>query len=430
MIKRYSTSQMAEIWADEHRFRYWLRVEKAVARVEERLGIIPKGLSECLKEVDDVDPERVRKIEAQTEHEVTAFLQAVWEKAPCSKEYLHYGLTSYDVVDTALTLRILQACDVLAKDLNKLNKTLAELALKHKRTPALGRTHGRGAEPITFGVRALSWYSEGLRVTEGLEHARSIAARGRISGTVGTFTVLDPAVEKETLKELGLEPEPVATQVIPRDRHATLLFALALVGTWLERISLNIRLGQLEGLDELFEPFKERQTGSSAMPHKRNPVITERVCGLARILRSNVQAGLENVALWHERDISHSSVERVILSDSFNLAHYLVRKMQGVINGLKVEVDRMKEILDGTGGTFFAQRLLLALIRKGLAREDAYKLVQELAFKTKEQGQSFDLLARKKKEINEKLSEAELNEIFSLERFLEGIEVLYRRMNL
>ena len=430
MIKRYSTSEMSEIWADEHRFRYWLRVEKAVARAEEELGIIPKGLSECLADVEDVDPERVREIEQETEHEVTAFLQAVWEKAECSKEYLHYGLTSYDVVDTALTLRILEACDVLETEIAELNKILADLAVKHKKTPVLGRTHGRGAEPITFGVRALSWYSEGLRTAEELTHVRSKSARGRISGTVGTFTVLPPICEELALKELGLEPEPVATQVIPRDRHATLLFALALVGTWLERISLNIRLGQLEGLDELFEPFKERQTGSSAMPHKRNPVITERVCGLARILRSNVQAALENVALWHERDISHSSVERVILADSFNLAHYIIRKMQGVIKGLKVEVDRMKEILDGTGGAFFAQRLLLALIKKGMARQEAYELVQKLAFKTKEQGQSFDLLARKKKEINEKLSEAELNEIFSLERFLEGIEVLYRRMNL
>jgi adenylosuccinate lyase len=430
MIKRYSTSQMTEIWADERRFRYWLRVEKAVARAQEELGIIPKGLSECLADLEDVDPERVREIERETEHEVTAFLAAVWEKAECSKEYLHYGLTSYDVVDTALTLRILQACDVLETEIAELNKNLADLAVKHKDTPALGRTHGRGAEPITFGVRALSWYSEGLRVAEELRHARSKSARGRISGTVGTFTVLAPICEELALKELGLEPEPVATQVIPRDRHATVLFALALTGTWLERIALNIRLGQLEGLDELFEPFRKRQQGSSAMPHKRNPVITERVCGLARILRSNVQAGLQNVALWHERDISHSSVERVILADSFNLAHYLVRKMQEVIKGLNVEVDRMKEILDSTGGAFFAQRLLLGLIRKGLARQDAYKLVQELAFEAKEQGQSFDLLARKDKKITGKLSEAELNEVFSLERFLEGIEVLYKRMNL
>lgn len=430
MIERYSTPEMKEIWADEHRFRYWLRVERAVAKAEEKLDIIPRGLSECLADVTDVDYKRVAEIEEQTEHEVTAFLQAVWEQAPCSREYLHYGLTSYDVVDNALTLRILQACQVLEKDLSELNQILADLAVKHKLTPALGRTHGRGAEPITFGVRALSWYSEGLRTLDGLQHARGVSARGRIAGTVGTFTVLPPAVEEEALKDLGLEPEPVATQVIPRDRHATLLFALALIGTWLERMAVNIRLGQLEGLDELYEPFKERQTGSSAMPHKRNPVITERVCGLARILRSNVQAGLENVALWHERDISHSSVERVILTDSFNLAHYLVRKMKGVTGKLRVEVDGMKRILDGTAGTFFAQRLLLALIRKGTTREQAYKLVQKTAFAVKEQGQSFDALARKDAGVTEKLNEAELNEVFSLERFMKEVDFLYKRLGL
>jgi adenylosuccinate lyase len=430
MIERYSTPEMQEIWADEHRFRYWLRVEKAVASAEEKLGIIPDGLSECLKGIDDVDYKRVAEIEEQTEHEVTAFLQAVWEALPCSRTYLHYGLTSYDVVDTGLTLRILEACDILKKDLAELNQNLANLAVEHKHTPVLGRTHGRGAEPITFGVRVLSWYAEGKRVAHELEHALRKSARGRISGTVGTFTILPPTVEEETLKALGLEPEPVATQVIPRDRHATMLFALALIGTWLERMALNIRLGQLEGLDELFEPFKKRQTGSSAMPQKRNPVITERVCGLARILRSNLQAGLENVALWHERDISHSSVERVILPDSFNLAHYLVRKMKGVIEKLGVEVDRMKEILDQTGGTFFAQRLLLALIAEQMEREQAYRLVQQLAFKAKESGQSFEVLTRKDTQITKRLSEAELHDIFSMERYLEGIEVLYKRMDL
>lgn len=430
MIRRYSTPEMTEIWADEHRFRYWLRVEKAVARAEEKLGVIPEGLTECLKDIDDVDAERVAEIEAQTEHEVTAFMQAVWEQAPCSKENLHYGLTSYDVVDNAQTLRILESLDALEADIDKLNKHLADLAVKHKHTLALGRTHGRGAEPISFGVRALSWYSEGIRIADELADTRTKAARGRIGGTVGTFTILAPAVEEYALAELGLEPEPVATQVIPRDRHARLVFFLALVGTWLERMALNVRLGQLEGLDELYEPFKERQTGSSAMPHKRNPVITERVCGLSRILAANVQAALNNVALWHERDISHSSVERVILPDSFNLAHYLVRKMKSVIGNLRVEADNMKRILDGTGGTFFAQRLLLALIRKGTTRQDAYRLVQRIAFAAKDQGKSFDLLARGDKEITPLLNEGELNEVFSLERYLSEIEVLYKRLNL
>ncbi len=430
MIKRYSTPEMTKIWADEHRFRYWLRVEKAVARAEENLGIIPAGLSRCLEDVEDVDAERVAEIEAQTEHEVTAFLQAVWEKAPCSKEYLHYGLTSYDVVDNALSLRIIEACRILDEDISELIDALADLARNHKTTSVLGRTHGRGAEPITFGVRALSWYSEGLRVAGELVHAREKCSRGRIAGTVGTFTSLPPAIEEQALAELGLEPEPVSTQVIPRDRHAPLMFALALVGTWLERMALNIRLGQLEGLDELYEPFKERQTGSSAMPHKKNPVITERVCGLARIMRSNVQAALDNVALWHERDISHSSVERVILTDSFNLAHYLVRKMQNVIGKLRVEVDNMKKIIDNTGGTFFAQGLLLGLIEKGLTRDEAYRLVQKLAFEVKKTGQSMDLLARKHPFVSKKLTEGELNDIFSLDRYLEGIEVLYKRMKL
>ncbi len=428
MINRYSTPEMQEIWTDEHRFRYWLRVEKAVARAQEKMGIIPAGLSKCLEGLEDVDHEKVKEIEAKTEHEVTAFLEAVWLAAPCSREYLHYGLTSYDVVDNAMSLRISESLDIMEMEVKKLNDLLRNMAVKHKYTAVLGRTHGRGAEPITFGVRALSWLAEGERVLGELEHARKMTARGRISGTVGTFTALPPALEGEALKELGLEPEPVATQVIPRDRHAVLMFALALVGTWLERMALNIRIGQLEGLDELFEPFKERQTGSSAMPQKRNPVLCERVCGLARILRANVQVALENVALWHERDISHSSAERVVLPDSFNLAHYLLIKMKGIISGLKVETDRMKKILDSTGGTFYSQRLLLALIRKGMAREDAYKLVQKTAFKVKESGEAFDVLSRKEASITEKLDKKELDEIFSLERYLEGVEILYKRM--
>lgn len=428
MIQRYSTPEMQEIWADEHRFRYWLRVEKAVARAQEKLGIIPAGLSKCLEALEDVDYRKVAEIEKQTEHEVTAFLQAVWLAAPCSSKYLHYGLTSNDVVDNAMSLRMVESIGIIESEIEILTGLLGELAVKHKHTPVLGRTHGRGAEPITFGVRVLSWYAEGKRVLEEIRHARMVAARGRISGTVGTFTVLPPTLEKEALKELGLEPEPVATQVIPRDRHAVLMFALALVGTWLERMALNVRIGQLEGLDELFEPFKERQTGSSAMPQKRNPVLCERVCGLARILRANVQVALENVALWHERDISHSSAERVVLPDSFNLAHYLLIKMKGIISGLKVETDRMKKILDSTGGTFYSQRLLLALIRKGVVREDAYRLVQKIAFGVKESGKGFDVLSREEIEITDKLDEKELEEIFSLERYLEGVEILYKRM--
>lgn len=430
MIKRYSTPEMKNIWADEHRFRYWLKVEKAVARAEEKLNIIPKGLSDCLKEIEDVNSSRVAEIERETEHEVTAFLQTVWELAPCSREYLHYGLTSNDVVDNGMTLRIIESLDIIEVHIVELCKALKELALKHKHTPVLGRTHGRGAEPITFGVRVLSWYSEGLRVLEEIKHSRKVSARGRISGTVGTFTILPSAVEKGALNELGLEPEPVATQVIPRDRHAVLVFALALVGTWLERMALNIRISQLEGIDELYEPFKERQTGSSAMPQKRNPVLCERVCGLSRILRSNVQVALENVALWHERDISHSSAERVTLPDSFNLAHYLLIKMKDIISGLKVEADNMRKALDSTGGTFYSQRLLLALIRKGMARQEAYRLVQGIAFKVKEKVKSFDLLAREEEKVTEKLSKKELDELFSLEQYLEGIEVLYRRMKL
>ncbi|MBD3285668.1 adenylosuccinate lyase, partial [candidate division WOR-3 bacterium] len=316
------------------------------------------------------------------------------------------------------------------KAVEEVNTVLNDLALRHKDTLALGRTHGRGAEPMSFGVRALSWYSEGLRTLDEFRHTAKYAARGRIAGTVGTFTVLPSEVEEIALAELGLEPEPVATQVIPRDRHATLLFSLAIIGTWLERIALNIRLGQLEGLDELSEPFRKRQTGSSAMPHKKNPVITERVCGLVRILRSNVQAGLDNIALWHERDISHSSVERVLLPDSFNLVHYLLLKMKKVLDGLIVNADNMKRILDDTGGTFFAQRLLLALIKKGASREDAYKAVQKIAFRVKETGESFDLLARKSDDVSSRLDEGELNEVFDLSRYLEQIDVLYKRLGL
>ncbi len=376
MIPRYSRPEMAVLFDDATRYRTWLEVELAVCAAMERRGEVPAGVSARLRSKAAVEPERVDELEATLRHDVIAFLTAVAESAGEDARHLHKGMTSSDLVDTALALTLTRAGDLLAAELTALRETVRVLAVRHKETLMVGRTHGVHAEPITFGLKILVWYEELGRAQKRLTRAREAVAVGKLSGAVGTHAHLSPDLEEEVLGALGLAPEPASTQVVQRDRHAELMQAIALLGASLEKIALEIRHLQRTEVLEAEEPFREGQKGSSAMPHKRNPVNCERICGLARILRGNAQVALENVALWHERDISHSSAERVILPDSFLAADFMVTQMREVLEGLNVYPERMRANLDATRGLIYSQRVLLALVSAGMSREDAYAVVQ------------------------------------------------------
>ncbi len=379
MISRYSRKQMAGLFEDEARYRTWLEVELAVAQAMERRGDLPRGVTARIHERARIDVERIDELEATLRHDVIAFLTQVGETVGEDARHLHVGMTSSDLVDTALALTLTRAVDLLDDEVARLRDTTRELALRYKETPMVGRTHGVHAEPITFGLKVLVWFEELGRARERLARAREGIAVGKLSGAVGTHAHSSPELEEEVLAGLHLGPERAATQVVQRDRHAELLTSLAILGASLEKMALEIRHLQRTEVLEAEEPFREGQKGSSAMPHKRNPVHCERICGLARLLRSNAQAALENVALWHERDISHSSVERVILPDSFLLADFMTSQMREVLVGLHVYPERMRQNLLLTRGLVYSQRVMLALTHAGLAREEAYGLVQRHA---------------------------------------------------
>jgi len=379
VIARYSRPEMAALFDDEARYRTWLEVEIAVVQVMERRGGVPSGTAARIRAAARVDPARIDMLEATLRHDVIAFLTQVGETVGADARHVHVGMTSSDLVDTSLALTLVRALDLLGREVDGLRAEAKKLALKHRDTLMVGRTHGIHAEPITFGLKVLVWYEELGRARERLLRARGAIAVGKLSGAVGTLAHLDPEVEEEVLGTLGLVPEPAATQVVQRDRHAEVLQAIALLGASLEKIAVEIRHLQRTEVREAEEPFREGQKGSSAMPHKRNPVNCERVSGLARILRANAHAALENVALWHERDISHSSVERVILPDSFLLADFMASEMREILAGLRVDPDRMRANLELTRGLVYSQRALLALTGAGLSREEAYALVQRHA---------------------------------------------------
>jgi len=382
MIARYSRKKMSELFEDDARYRTWLEVELAAAAAMERRSEIPKGTVARIRAAARIDQARIDELEATLRHDVIAFLTQVGETAGPDARHLHLGMTSSDLVDTALALTLTRAADVLASELDALRETARTLALRYKETPMVGRTHGVHAEPITFGLKILVWYEELGRSRERLARAREAVAVGKLSGAVGTHAHGSPSLESEVMASLGLGAERAATQVVQRDRHAELLGALALLGASLEKMALEIRHLQRTEVLEAEEPFREGQKGSSAMPHKRNPVNCERICGLARVLRANAHAALENVALWHERDISHSSVERVILPDSFLLADFMTSQMREVLTGLHVHPERMQANLDSTRGLIYSQRVLLALTTSGLSREEAYAIVQRHAMET------------------------------------------------
>jgi adenylosuccinate lyase len=380
MIERYSRPEMAVLFEDAARYRTWLEVELAVCAAMERTGEVPAGVAARIRsKAAALNPKRIDEIEATVRHDVIAFLTHVADVAGEEARHLHKGMTSSDLVDTAQALTLTRASDLLTAEVMRLRQAARALALKHKETIMVGRTHGVHAEPITFGLKVLVWYEELGRALERLAGARARIAFGKLSGAVGTHAHLSPELEEEVLGALGLKPEPAATQVVQRDRHAELLQAIALLGASLEKVALEIRHLQRTEVLEAEEPFREGQKGSSSMPHKRNPVNCERICGLARILRGNALVALENVALWHERDISHSSAERVILPDSFLACDFMTTQLREILEGLNVYPERMRSNLDLTRGLIYSQRVLLALVEKGMSREDAYAAVQRHA---------------------------------------------------
>jgi adenylosuccinate lyase len=430
MIPRYTLPRMASIWEPQNRYAAWLNIELLACEAWAELGVVPREALAAIQERAGFDIDRIQAIEQEVRHDVIAFVSAVAERVGPEARYLHFGLTSYDVVDTALALQLQQAADILLEDLEALSSVLADLAGRHKRTIMIGRTHGIHAEPMTFGLKLALWYCEVRRNIERLRRAKETVAYGKLSGAVGTFAHLPPFVETYVCTRLGLQPAPISSQILSRDRHAEFLLTLALIGTSLDKFATEIRHLQRTEVREVEEPFVEGQKGSSAMPHKRNPVACEQVSGLARLLRSYAQSGLENVPLWHERDISHSSVERVILPDATILLDYLLVRFREVLEGLRVYPDRMRHNLELTGGLVFSEAMLLALVGKGLSREEGYRLVQRHAMKAWESGEPFKPLLLADPEICRHLSPGEIENCLDLDYHLRRLDEIFARVGL
>ena len=428
MIARYTRPEMGRIWSDENKFRMWLEVEIATAEVEAEAGLIPKSAARAIRRKSRFSVEQILEIEKQVKHDVIAFTTNVAQNIGPEGRYLHYGLTSNDVVDTAQALQIREASRLLLAGLGHLGDVLKNRAFEFKDAPMIGRTHGIHAEPITFGWKLANWYAENQRNTERLGYAAEQMRVGKLSGAVGTYGHLSPALEKKICARLGLRPASITSQVIQRDRHAFYLCTLAVISSSLDKIALEIRGLQRTEVREVEEYFSSGQKGSSAMPHKRNPVTAEQICGLARVVRANAQAALENVALWHERDISHSSVERVILPDSTILLDYLLDKTAKLIETMAVYTDRMRENLDLLKGLIFSGQLLLDLVETGAAREEAYRWVQRNAMEVWQTGEGFRTLVERDPDIRRYLQPREIARAFSLERQLRHVDDVFRRV--
>ena len=399
MIPRYTNPEMGAIWSDQRRYGTWLQVEAAAAEAMAEAGLVPAEAARDIREKGAFDVARIEEIERTTQHDVIAFTTAVAEKVGPSARWLHFGLTSSDVLDTAQALQMRQAADLIVADLEALLAAVRARAEEHRHTPMIGRTHGVHAEPMTFGLKLALWHAELQRGLARVVRARETVSVGKISGAVGTFAHLDPSIEARVCARLGLSPAPVSSQVIQRDRHAELLTTLALVGASLEKFALEIRGLQKTEIGEVEEPFGKGQKGSSAMPHKRNPIGCEQITGLARLLRGNAMAAIENVALWHERDISHSSVERVILPDSFIALDHMLRRFTRIVKGMVVYPDRMLENLRRSRGVVFSGTVLLELARRGVSREQAYEWVQRNAMRSFHEQQDFEALLEADAEV-------------------------------
>lgn len=428
MIPRYTRPEMGRIWELENKYRKWLEVEIAACEAWASLGGIPKEALRTIKKKAGFDVGRIEEIEATVKHDVIAFLTSVAEHIGPASRYVHKGLTSSDVTDTAQSLLLRESSDLIISGIKGLMAVLKEKAFKYEDTPMIGRSHGVHAEPMTFGLKFALWHEEMGRNLLRMKRAREAVSVCKMSGAVGTFSNIPPDIEEKVSKMLGLRPEPVATQVVQRDRHAEYMAALAIAAASVERMAVEIRHLQRTEVLEAEEPFAKGQKGSSAMPHKRNPVGCENLSGLARLVRANASASLENIALWHERDISHSSVERVILPDSSIVVDYMLGRMKGILEGLVVYPRRMAENMRLSRGLHNSQRVMLALTEKGLTREEAYAMVQRNAMKSWKEGKDFKSLLLKDKEIRRLLKEREINGIFDIRNYLKNVSYVMKRV--
>ena len=430
MIPRYSLPRMLAVWSEENRFRKMLDVELYACEALTKLGKIPKQALFQIQKRARFDAERIKEIESQTNHDVIAFIKNVSEYVGEDAKYIHKGLTSSDVLDTALAVQMQEACDILIDDVKKLLRILRSKARRHKRTLMIGRTHSVHAEPTTFGLKLALYFDEMNRNLERLKKARSIVSVGKISGAVGTYANIDPFVEDYTCKKLGLKSAHISTQIIQRDRHAEFLAAIAITGTSLEKFATEFRNLQHTEIGEVEEYFSPTQKGSSAMPHKKNPILCERISGLARILRANAHAGLDDMVLWHERDISHSSVERVILPDSTILLDYMLNKFSEIVAKLVVNADRMLENLDRSKGVVFSGKILLELVDRGASRNEAYDMVQRAAFVAKHDQIDFKDALLSDGEIRKILGAKEIEKMFDIKFYIRNVDRIFRRVGI
>jgi adenylosuccinate lyase len=430
MIPRYTRPQMGSIFTDENRFSIWLEIELLACEAQAELGVIPAEAVKIIREKAKFDINRINEIEAEVKHDIIAFLTSVGEFVGAESRFIHLGMTSSDVVDTALSVQMKQAGELLLSDLEELRNVLARRAKEFKMTVMIGRSHGIHAEPTTFGLKLALWFDETRRNIVRLQHAIETISVGQISGAVGTFAHLSPKVEEYVCGKLGLRAAPVSTQVLQRDRHAEFLTTLAVIGSSLDKFATEIRHLQRTEVLEAEEYFSKGQKGSSAMPHKRNPITCEQISGLARVLRGNAQAAMENVALWHERDISHSSVERIIVPDSCILLDHMLAKTTSIIDTLLVYPENMKKNLDITHGLLYSQPVLLALAKKGMKREDAYKIVQRNAMDVWQTKKNFKELLKSNPEISSVLNNAELDEAFDPTKSLTNVDYIFKRVGL
>ncbi len=428
MIPRYSRKVMAQIWEPENRFRKWLQIELLACEAMVKLGEVPKSAWQIIRQKADFDLKRIEEIEKVVKHDVIAFLTAVNEKVGPEARYLHLGLTSSDILDTSLAMLLVEAAAVLEEDLKKLLVALKKRAYEHKFTPMMGRTHGVHAEPITFGLVLALWYAEMERNLERLRRVKEGIAYGKISGAVGIYAHLNPKVEAYVCRKCGLKPAPISNQIVQRDRHADYFAALAIIASSVEKIALQIRHLQRTEVNEAEEPFSEGQKGSSAMPHKRNPIASENLMGLARLMRSYASAALENIALWHERDISHSSVERIIAPDATILLDYMLNRLTQLIENLVVYPENMLANMGITHGLVFSEGVMLKLVQKGLSREEAYSLVQRAAFQSRQKKKDFEKILLQDVQILKYLEPTEIKECFDLNHFYRHVGAIFKRV--
>ncbi|MGI9554101.1 MAG: adenylosuccinate lyase [Thermodesulfobacteriota bacterium] len=428
MISRYSREEMANLWSDEAKYQNWLKVEIAVCEAWAELGVIPKKSLNVIKKKAKFSVKRINILEKKLKHDVIAFLTSVAENVGSDSRFIHLGLTSSDVLDTSLSMQLRDAGDLIIKDLRKVLSELKKLAHKHRHTPMIGRSHGIHAEPKTLGLVFALWYDEFNRDLERMIRSNKAVSVGMMSGAVGTYANIDPKVERIACRKLGLKPANISTQVIHRDTHAEYFFTLSLIAAAIERVATEVRHFQRTEVLEMEEPFDKGQKGSSAMPHKRNPILSENLCGLSRLVRSSVTPALENMILWHERDISHSSVERVIAPDSTILIDFMLNRLVTLVKCLQIYPKNLKKNIWTTNGLVFSQKVLLKLISKGYTREKAYSIVQRNAMKCWESNTDFREILSKDKDVNSVINEKELTSCFEIEQDLKNIDIIYKRV--